>query len=119
MNCTITRPADADTLHAELDALQLGPYSITWDLPEIEIAHDAELTPAAIEAIEAVVAAHDGTTVIAAALDLAAREATILADGAALVAAARSKRLAGVALAPAEVAALLDAMLFASSRVGT
>jgi len=105
---------DADSLHAQIDLLGLSPYSILWD-DELGFRFDDELTAEQQLRLEAVVAAHDGREAIEAASAREAAVAAVLASGAALVASARAKRIAGVALTPSESAALLDALLFQGS----
>lgn len=111
---SLDRPvhADPDSLHAEVDALGLGSYRIDWMEAELQFHFDRELSEAESERLVAVVAAHDGSEAIAKREEEAAKVAAIQAANKALVESARAKRLAGQALTQAELAALVDAVLF-------
>lgn len=110
----LPRPAnvDPDTLHAEVNALDLGPYSIQWHANELWFAFDNAPSAAQERALRGIVAAHDGSAAIAQREQEAAAIAAIHAANAALVESARAKRLAGIALTQAELAALVDSFLF-------
>lgn len=103
---------DLELLHQEVDVLALGPYSIEWHEHEIRFKFDREPTESEAAALAAIVAAHDGTEAIAKRQEEAAKIAAIQAANKALVESARAKRLAGIALTQAELAALADSFLF-------
>lgn len=111
---SLARPthADHETLHAEVDVLGLGSYRIDWLEAELQFHFDRELSEAEYESLASVVAAHDGSEAIAKRQEEAAKIAAIQAANKALVESARAKRLAGQALTQAELAALVDGVLF-------
>ena len=103
---------DAETLHRSVDQLDLGPYCIRWHVSTLVFHFDRELTEAEEDSLRQVVADHDGSEAIAIREEQAAKIAAIQAANKALVESARAKRLAGLALSQAELAALVDAVLF-------
>lgn len=108
------RPTSADmpTLHAEIDVMRLGSYSIQWHDDELWLVFDDDLSATQERELRQVVTAHDGTAAIAQREQEAAQIAAIQAANAALLESARAKRLAGVALSQAELAALVDSFIF-------
>jgi hypothetical protein len=110
----VDRPAhtDPDTLHAEVDVLGLGPYRLEWHDDILAFVFDKELSDEEEAQLVAVVAAHDGSEAIAKRREEAEKIAAIQAANKALVESAKIKRLAGQALSQAELAALVDAVLF-------
>lgn len=105
-------PVDGATLHAQVNALLFGGYSIEWLESELCFRFDRELTDSEIIELSSVVAAHDGTEAIRKREEEAAKIAAIQASNRALVESAREKRLSGQSLTQAELAALVDAVLF-------
>lgn len=110
----LPRPAhaDMDTLHAEVDVLGLGSYSIEWYASALCFRFDREPSSAAVARLADIVAAHDGSAIIAKREEEASKVAAIQTANAALLAVAKEKRLAGQALGQNELAALVDAVLF-------
>jgi hypothetical protein len=104
--------SDPDSLHAEVAALGFGPCVIEWGETELGFGFDRELTGEEESDLSFVVSRHDGSAAIAAREDEARRVAAIKAQNEALLASARAKRLAGVALSNAELSALADSVLF-------
>lgn len=103
---------DAETLHGEIDLLGFGPCRIEWTDANFVCVFERELTTEQQEQLAELVEAHDGSAAIA---ERAEREAKILViqdANKALVESAREKRLRGQQLTQAELAALVDAMLF-------
>jgi len=101
--------ADAETLHAQIDALKLGPYCILWGDDELSFKFDADLSKKQQAALENVVSAHDGSVAIAEREAKAKRADELVAASEA----AKQKRLSGQQLSQAELASLMDALLFA------
>lgn len=110
----LSRPehVDAETLHAEVDALALGPYRIEWHADELVFVFDRTLAGDDAAQLSDVVSRHDGSVAVAKREAELARVAEIKSANEALVASAKAKRLAGQDLSQAELAALVDAVLF-------
>lgn len=115
MIITFEKPAHCDPklLHAEIDALEIGiPYSIEWLSDQIVVSFDQDIESADVESIEVVVDTHDASQSLQAAALEAEKIAAIQLANKALVETAKAKRLNGQQLTQAELAALVDAMLF-------
>jgi len=104
--------ADAETLHAEVDALALGPYRIEWLADELAFVFDRTLAGEDAARLADVVTLHDGSEAITKREEAAAKIAAIRSANEALIASAKAKRLAGQPLSQAELAAMVDAVLF-------
>ena len=104
--------ADAETLHAEVDALALGPYRIEWHVDELVFVFDRELSSSELSSLGDVVEDHDGSAALASRELKEKRIAAIREANAKLVKSAREKRLAGKELSSQELAAMADLMLF-------
>lgn len=103
---------DAATLHAQIDGLRLGSYTIEWQTDVLTLRFDRELTTLETTLVEDVVRTHDGSMAIA---ERAEREAKIQAiqdANKALVESAREKRLRGEQMTQPELAALVDLLMF-------
>jgi len=110
----LSRPEHVDgvTLHAEVDALDFGPYRIEWHTDELVFVFDRELSSRELSSLADVVNDHNGSEALAARELETQRIASIHESNAALVASARAKRLAGEDLTAPELAAMVDLMLF-------
>jgi hypothetical protein len=110
----LPRPAncEADSLHAQIAAVGLGTCGIEWQDDELGFRFDDELTAEQQARLSAVVAAHDGSTVIAERAEKKLRAEQLVADSQAIVDAARAKRLAGEPLTQQELAAIADIFMF-------
>jgi len=104
--------SDAESLHAQIDALGIGPCCIEWLDDELGFRFDYDLGGLDFEALQNAVLAHDGSAAIAARVAQEEAIAAIRAAAEPLAANARAKRLAGEALTSEELAALVDVALF-------
>jgi len=111
---TLDKPLNCNPLllHAEIDALGIGPYKIEWLSDQIVVSFDQDIESADAESLEVVVDTHDASQSMQAAALEAEKIAAIQLANKALVESAKEKRLNGQQLTQAELAALVDAMLF-------
>lgn len=103
---------DAETLHGEIDLLGFGPCRIEWTDTNFVCVFERELTTDQQAQLAELVEAHDGSAVIVERVEREAKIFAIQDANKALVESAREKRLCGQQLTQAELAALVDAMLF-------
>jgi hypothetical protein len=111
---TLDKPLNCNPLllHAEIDALNIGPYKIEWLDEQVVVSFDHEIESSDAESLEIVVDTHDASQSLNAAALEAEKIAAIQLANKALVESAKEKRLSGQQLTQAELSALVDAMLF-------